>query len=174
MKKKFAWIGFFGFLIFAQNISAQERFIDVRQMMADELTSVKTSVANQNWMGAKESLQEAKTIWLNEVKPLVVEGVKTNEQFQEYFNRIGEVEKGLDGLDLLLAGHKVQEIDSKVNAIIWAISHQPRGFDVPQARYSTWDWIFGLSIGIGFCIFAFYFGLYLRRSYYHRYKKQGE
>lgn len=164
-------MGVLSFLILAPNISAQERFIDVRQMMADELTSVKTSVANQDWMKAKESFQEANTVWLNEVKPLIVEGVKTNEQFQEYFDRIREVEKNLNDLDLLLAGQKVQEIESKTNAIIWAISHRPRGFDVPQPRYSTWDWIFGLGIGIGFLVFAIYFGLYLRKSYYSRYKK---
>jgi hypothetical protein len=159
-------------LFFAQNAIAQEKIIDVRQNMADALTSVKTAVSQNDWAEALSSFNSAKDIWDNEVKPLLTEDEKTDKRFLEYFGRIGEVEDGLSSLAQLLAAKNTEEIEPKVNAIIWSISHHPPGFDVPKPVYQWWDWAFGLGIGLGWCVFAIFFGLYLRRSYYRRYKRE--
>jgi len=156
---------------FAQTIVAQEKFIDVRQAMADSLTSVKTAVKNNDWDGALANFQKGKSTWEQEVKPMITEGVKTDTQYEEYFKRIAEIEGNLNNLAQSLEARKSEDIEPKVNAIIWGISHHPRGFAVPKPRYTAWDWVFGLGIGIGFCLLATVFGLYLRRSYYRRYKK---
>ena len=159
-------------LLLAQSAIAQEKIIDVRQEMADNLTSVKTAVKDNDWVAAQDSFDKAKDTWQNEVKPLLVEDQKEEKpRFQEYFGRIGEVEENLDKLAQLVAGRDA-EIESQVNAIIWGISHHPKGFDVGPPKYSAWDWVFGLGIGLGWCVFAIFFGLYLRRSYYRRYAKQ--
>jgi hypothetical protein len=102
---------------------------------------------------------------------MITEGVKTNEQFREYFKRMAEIEENLNSLAQILEGKNTEGIESKANAVIWGISHHPRGFDLPKPRYSAWDWVFALGIGLGFCIFATVFGLHLRKSYYRRYKK---
>ncbi|MHC4104074.1 MAG: hypothetical protein ACYSR9_03980 [Planctomycetota bacterium] len=159
-------------LLLAQTLLAQEKIIDVRQEMADNLTEVKEAAARDDWAGAQNSFNKAKQTWQNEVKPLLVEDQAGKKRFSEYFGRMDEVEAGLNDLTQLLQTKKQPEIESKVNAIIWSISHHPRGFDVPEPRYSTWDWVFGLGIGLGFCLFAVVFGLYLRRSYYRRYARQ--
>ncbi len=160
-------------LFLAQNAIAQEKIIDVRQNMANELTSVKTAVSGNDWAEALSSFNKAKDIWQNEVKPLLVEDEKAEKpRFLEYFGRIDEVEEGLSGLAQSLQSSKETEIETKVNAIIWSISHHPRGFDVPEPVYKWWDWVFGLGIGLGWCVFAIFFGLYLRRSYYRRYKRE--
>jgi hypothetical protein len=159
-------------LFFAQNAIAQEKIIDVRQNMADALTSVKTAVGQNDLAEALNSFNNAKDIWDNEVKPLLIEDEKIEKRFLEYFGRIDEVEEGLSGLAQSLAAKKNEEVETKVNAIIWSISHHPRGFDVPKPVYQWWDWAFGLSIGLGWCVFAVFFGLYLRRSYYRRYKRE--
>jgi hypothetical protein len=103
---------------------------------------------------------------------MIVEGVKADEQFREYLERMAEVDEHLLSLSQSLEKKEAPQIEPEVNAVIWAISHHPRGFDVPQPRYSAWDWVFGLGIGIGFCLVAVVFGLYLRRSYYRRYGRQ--
>ena len=157
--------------VFARTIVAQEKFIDVRQAMADSLTSVKTAVKNNDWDGAFSHFQKAKSIWEQEVKPMITGGVKTDTQYEEYFKRIAEIQGNLNGLAQLLEARKSEDIEPKANAIIWGISHHPRGFAVPKPRYTAWDWVFGLGIGIGFCLLATVFGLHLRRSYYRRYKK---
>ncbi|UCF43409.1 MAG: hypothetical protein JSV99_00305 [Planctomycetota bacterium] len=159
-------------LLLAHNTIAQEKIIDVRQNMADALTSVKTAVSQNDWAEALSSFNSAKDIWADDVKPLLVEDEKTEKRFLEYFGRIGEVEDGLSSVGQLLAAKNTGEIEPKVNAIIWSISHHPRGFDVPAPVYKWWDWVFGLGIGLGWCAFAIFFGLYLRRSYYRRYKRQ--
>lgn len=170
MKKvSFFILGAF-FLLISQSAFSQEKFIDVRQKMADSLTSLKAAVKNNHLDLAISHFQKARQTWQQEVKPLVVEGVKTDEQYREYFNRMDEVEKNLNDLGQLLENNDDDQIESRVNAIIWGISHHPRGFDVPEPKYSLWDWVFALGIGIGFCIFAIFAGLYLRRSYYRRYK----
>jgi hypothetical protein len=161
-----------GVLSFVRNSLAQEKFIDVRQEMANRLTTVKTAaVAKTDWASALENFSKAKEIWESEVKPMINEGVKKDEQFREYFRRMPEIEANLNSLAQILEDKNTEGIESKVNAVIWGISHHPRGFDVPNPRYSIWDWVFALGIGVGFCIFATFFGLYLRRSYYRRYKK---
>ena len=160
-----------GVLSFALNSRAQEKFIDVRQEMANRLTAVKSAAAKTDWASALENLARAKDIWLGEVKPMINEGLKTDEKFSEYFKRMPEIEANLNSLAQILEDKNTEGIESKVNAVIWGISHHPRGFDVPNPRYSIWDWVFALGIGVGFCIFATFFGLYLRRSYYRRYKK---
>jgi hypothetical protein len=159
-------------LLLAQNAIAQEKIIDVRQSMADSLTSVKTAVSQNDWAEALNSFNSAKDTWDNEVKPLLIDDEKTEKRFLEYFGRIDEVEEGLSSLAQSLAAKKNEEVETKVNAIIWSISHHPRGFDVPEAVYKWWDWVFGLGIGLGWCVFAIFFGLYLRRSYYRRYKRE--
>ncbi len=151
----------------------QEKFNDVRQHMADRLTAVKTAVRAADRAAAQVNLAEAKKTWEAEVRPMIVDGVKTNGQFQEYFDRLGDVETNLTALAAELEAGETGRFESLVNAVIWAISHHPRGFDVPPPRYTAWDWVFGLSIGVGFCVFAVVFGLYLRRSYYRRYTRPG-
>jgi len=160
--------------IFAGLTVAQERFNDVRQKVADSLTALKTSVSSGDFENAQKHLDQAVSIWESEVKPMIREGVKSNEQFREYFERMDEVDRRLANLSQMLKTQETRELESEVNAVIWGISHHPRGFNVPQPRYSTWDWVFGLGIGIGFCGLAVVFGLYLRKSYYRRYKRQGE
>ena len=162
-----------GALLLAQAAFAQERFIDVRQEMADNLTSVKTAAKNNDWAAAQNSFNKAKDTWQNEVKPLLIEDQKEEKpRFLEYFGRMNEVEENLSKLAHLLESRKDADIESQVNAIIWGISHHPKGFEVGPPKYSAWDWVFGLGIGLGWCVFATFFGLYLRRSYYRRYKKQ--
>jgi hypothetical protein len=159
-------------LLLAQTLFAQEKIIDVRQEMADHLTEVKTAVSDNDWAKALSSFNKAKDVWQNEVKPLLIEDDKTEKRFSEYFGRMSEVEEDLNSLAQLLQSRKDTEIESQVNAIIWGLSHHPRGFEVGPPKYSVWDWVFGLGIGLGFCLFAVVFGLYLRRSYYRRYGKQ--
>jgi hypothetical protein len=151
--------------------SGQEKFNDVRQRLADSLTGVKTAAQAGDLASAQSNLKAALETWENDVKPMIVEGVRTNSQFQEYFDRMGEVDANLAALTLELEEGDSRKIETRVNATIWAISHHPRGFSVPPPRYTTWDWVFGLGIGVGFCVFAVVFGLHLRRSYYRRYVK---
>jgi hypothetical protein len=150
---------------------AQERFIDVRQAMADALTAAKNNAGKGDWAAAAAALESAGLIWRRDVKPLILEGVKTDPSYREYADRAGEVEGHLDGAATAAVGRNAAEVASRTNAAVWGISHHPRGFAVPAPRYTAWDWVFGLSIGIGFCVFATWFGLYLRRSYYGRYPK---
>lgn len=157
--------------ILASVAAAQDKFIDVRQVMADNLTAVKAAAARNEWDAAAGSYEKGRSLWLNEVKPLIVSGTKGDSQFKEYFDRMGDIEADLDRVGLSLKNGDAGEVEAAVNAVIWGISHHPRGFDVPAARYTVWDWIFGLGIGIGFCVFAVLFGLRLRRSYYRRYKE---
>jgi hypothetical protein len=149
----------------------QERFNDVRQRMADFLTAVKTDANTADFDSAEENLSAGGRAWTEDVKPLILEGVRTSDQFQEYFERIAEVEDGLAEVAREIERRDPREVERSVNAVIWAISHHPRGFYIPQPRYTAWDWVFGLSIGIGFCILAVVSGLYLRRSYYRRYSR---
>jgi predicted metal-binding transcription factor (methanogenesis marker protein 9) len=124
----------------------------------------------------KEALEDTQGD-LDQVKEILREkGVKKIEdapgKFKEYVDRIDQVEAGLAELRRLLKDNKSEEVPAHVNAIIWSISHHPRGFDVPPPVYKWWDWVFGLGIGLGWCVFAIFFGLYLRRSYYRRYKRE--
>jgi len=160
-------------LFVIQPAFGQEKFNDVRQQMADRLTAVKAAIRDADRAAAQANLAEAQKTWEAEVKPMIVEGAETNGQFQEYFDRIQDVENNLTALAAELEAGEAGRIESLVNAVIWGISHHPRGFDVPPPRYTAWDWVFGLSIGVGFCVFAVVFGLYLRRSYYRRYAKPG-
>lgn len=173
MRKILFLAGILSLLFLAPVLMAQEKFIDVRQKMADNLTEVKKAIRiHNNWEEAADYFNRVKSIWEGEVKPIIVEGIKRDSQFKEYFERMKQVDEDLSHLEQLLGNKTDQEIEQKANAIIWAISHHPRGFDVAKPRYSLWDWAFGLGIGIGFCLFATFFGLYLRRSYYRRYKRE--
>jgi len=159
------------FLLFSSVLYSQERFIDVRQKMADALTQVKNDALLANWSKVETSLAEVENIWLTEVKPMITEEVKKDSQYQEYLNRLEEVEMNLNRLKETLKSRDQDKMETLVNATIWAISHHPRGFKVPPPRYSIWDWVFALTIGLGFCFLAIWFGLYLRRSYYRRFPK---
>jgi hypothetical protein len=174
MRKTIVLLSLAVLLTFSLSLWSQEKFIDVRQAMADHLASVKKFWGERDRAKANEEFEKAQEVWQKDVKPMIIEGEKTSEQFREYYERIAEVEAGLDKLGGLLESGTAQEIDPVANAIIWAISHHPRGFNVPKPRYSVWDWVFGLGIGIGFCLFAIFFGRHLRRSYYRRYEKGGE
>jgi hypothetical protein len=171
MKKAFPIAFLAGLLTISLPGVCQERFNDVRQSMADLLTTVKTASGSADFDSARRDLSAALRVWKEDIKPLILEGIRTNDQFQEYFDRIPEVETGLAELDLEIGRNDRQAVESRVNAVIWAISHHPRGFDIPQPRYTAWDWVFGLTIGIGFCILAVVSGLTLRRSYYRRYSR---
>jgi hypothetical protein len=165
------FLAFLAVLALVPAAPAQEKFIDVRQAMADALTAVKTAALKGDWEAAAASLESARTIWTRDVKPLILEGVKTDAAYKEYADRIGEVEGQVESAAAAIEGRNASEAAARVNAAIWGLSHHPRGFDIPQPRYSAWDWVFGLSIGIGFCVFAAWSGLYLRRSYYGRYPR---
>ncbi|UCE99428.1 MAG: hypothetical protein JSV82_09765 [Planctomycetota bacterium] len=189
--KKFVYLVAAGsLLLFVQTVVAQQdelKFIEFRQEFADNLTSVKNAVRENDWVTAQQSFDQAKDEWENQVKPMIVEGrqeeiekarqegIENPEdapgKLKEYSDRIGEVEENFSKLAQLLKNKEVQGLELTINAIIWGISHQPRGFDIPHRTYSVWDWVFGLGIGGGFCIFAIVAGLYLRRSYYRRYQK---
>jgi hypothetical protein len=158
-------------LVFGRMTFGQEKFNDVRQFLADSLTGVKTAARAADLAAARKDLKAALEAWENDVKPMIVEGVRTNSQFQEYFDRMGDVDTNLAALAVELEEGDSQKIETRVNATIWAISHHPRGFSVPPPRYTIWDWVFGLGIGLGFCVFAIIFGLHLRRSYYRRYAR---
>jgi hypothetical protein len=171
MKKALPIAFVMGVLMASHHGVCQERFNDVRQGMADLLTAVKTASSSADYDAARTDLAGALRVWTEDVKPFILEGVRTNDQFQEYFDRIPEVEAGLAEIAREIERGDRQAVESRANAIIWAISHHPRGFDIPQPRYTAWDWVFGLTIGIGFCILAVVSGLYLRRSYYRRYSR---
>ncbi len=160
-------------LMFTGRALAQEKFIDVREDMAASLTKVKESAAEGNWSVARENLNKAKDIWKDEVKGLILEDQGKGKRFQEYFDRINEIKTGLETVRQSLRRKKADAVKTAVNAVIWSISHQPRGFDVDPPRYTAWDWVFALTIGFGFIIFTIFFGLYLRRSFYRRYEKAG-
>jgi hypothetical protein len=174
MRRRNLFLLAFSFLFLSQVGLSQEKFNDVRQQMADHLTAVKTSLRANDRQVAMGHFAAAKRVWEDDVKPMITEGVKTNSQFQEYFDRLAEVDGHFVSLAQELESGEVKQVESRVNAMIWAISHHPRGFKVPPPRYTAWDWVFGLGIGVGFCVFAAFFGLYLRRSYYRRYQKQGK
>jgi len=150
---------------------AQEKFIDVRQAMADALTAAKEAAGKADWPAAQAAFAKGADIWSAQVKPLIDEGLKTSADFKEYADRTDEVDGNLAGAAAAVETQNAAELAVKVNAAIWGISHHPRGFDVPQPRYTVWDWVFALGIGLGFCVFAVCFGLYLRRSYYSRYPR---
>ncbi|MHC4068236.1 MAG: hypothetical protein ACYS18_05075 [Planctomycetota bacterium] len=160
------------FLILPCSLSAQEKFIDVRQEMADNLSEVKKNISADDWASALENFNKTKNIWSTEVITLLNEDQQTEKRFSEYFERINSIQADIDSLALLITQKKTDQIESKVNHIIWGISHHPQGFDVPDPVYTVWDWVFGLGIGLGFCVFITCFGLYLRKSYYRRYAKQ--
>jgi hypothetical protein len=161
----------FSLLVFGQMAFGQEKFNDVRQSLADSLTGVKEAAGAGDLAAARKDFQTALETWERDVKPMIIEGVRTNSQFQEYFDRMAEVDADLAALGSELEEGVSQEIETRVNATIWAISHHPRGFSVPPPRYTVWDWVFGLGIGLGFCVFVIFFGLHLRRSYYRRYAR---
>ena len=192
MKKFIYLFAAAGLLLFTRTLVAQHEelaFIEIRQELADNLTAVKKAVKDDDWANAQQSFDRAKDEWEDKVKPMIIEGreaeVETSRnegienpedafgKLKEYSDRMGEVETNLGKLALLLKNKEADEVETTVNAIIWAISHQPRGFDVPKRTYSVWDWVFGLGIGGGFCIFAIVAGLHLRRSYYRRYQRLG-
>jgi len=162
---------FLAIILLFNSLQAQEKFIDVRQRMANELSKVKVQAEARNWEKARAILAEALSTWSIEVRPLIVEGLKKDSQFQEYYNRLPEVEGSLKKISESVQSGNTESVVNLVNATIWAISHHPRGFDVLPPRYTVWDWVFALSIGLGFCIFAIWFGWYLRRSYYRRFPR---
>jgi hypothetical protein len=150
---------------------AQEKFIDVRQAMADRLTEAKAAAVKGDFEAARASLDLGRNAWSRDVKPMIEENAPKNRDYREYFDRIGAVEADLAAAAEALGTRDSSGFEKRVNAAIWGISHHPRGFDVPAPRYTAWDWVFALAIGLGFCAFAIWFGLYLRRSYYSRYPR---
>jgi len=173
MKRKYRLITAALILFIAGTVFAQEKFIDVREDMAKNLTQVKKLAGESKWEEAKAALLTAKDIWNNEVKTLILEDQNKEKRFSEYFNRMNKIETNLENVSVPLKGEDVVEIEKSVNAAIWSISHHPAGFNVPSREYTVGDWIFGLSIGFGTIILAIFFGLYLRRSFYKRYAKAG-
>jgi hypothetical protein len=189
--KKFIFLLVVGIPVFSiQTAFAQVdelAFIEIRQEFADSLTAVKNAVKANDWLLAQQSFDRAKKSWESDVKPIIVKGRKEEIEkarqagvenpesepgkLKEYSDRIGAVEENLGKIAQFLTGQKGEEIEPTINATIWEISHQPRGFDIPHRTYSVWDWVFGLGIGLGFCAFAVVTGLYLRRSYYRRYRR---
>ena len=150
---------------------AQEKFIDVRQAMADRLTEAKAAAVKGDFDAARASLDLGRDAWTRDVKPMIEENAPKNVDYQEYFDRIGPVEADLAAAAEALETRDPAGFEKRVNAAIWGISHHPRGFNVPAPRYTAWDWVFALAIGLGFCGFAIWFGLYLRRNYYSRYPR---
>lgn len=159
------------FLAAVPGVLAQERFIDVRQAMADRLTEGKAAAAKGDFDAARASLDLGREAWTRDVKPMIEENAPKNADYKEYLDRIGAVEADLAAASEALAARDAAGFEKRVNAAIWGISHHPRGFSVPAPRYTAWDWVFALGIGLGFCGFAIWFGLYLRRNYYSRYPR---
>src|SRR4030042_4269749 len=101
MKKSFVVVAWLLSRLVIPAARGQEKFIDVRQNMADNLSGVKTAVKEADWDGALEKFRTARQIWEVDVKPIITEGVKSDTQFQEYFDRIGEGEAGLNSTGTL-------------------------------------------------------------------------
>jgi hypothetical protein len=152
-------------------VAAQDKFIDVRQAMADSLTAAKEAGIKSDWIAARAALEKGAGLWIGEIKAMINEGLATNTDFKEYADRIAEVDGNLIAADAAVEARDSVQLSAKINAAIWGISHHPRGFDVPPPRYTAWDWVFALAIGLGFCALAIWFGLYLRKSYYSRYPR---
>jgi len=160
-----------GLALLTTAAAAQEKFIDVRQSMADSLTAAKAAGGKSDWTAARTALEKGAGLWIGEIKPMINEGLRSNADLQEYANRIAEVDGNLVAADAAVEARDAVQLSIKINAAIWGISHHPRGFDVPPPRYTAWDWVFALVIGLGFCALAIWFGLYLRKSYYSRYPR---
>jgi hypothetical protein len=160
-----------GLALLTTAAAAQEKFIDVRQAMADSLTAAKEAGTKADWAAARAALEKGADLWFKEIKPMINEGLSSNSDLQEYANRIAEVDGNLVAADAAVEARDAVLLSTKINAAIWGISHHPRGFDVPPPRYTAWDWVFALVIGLGFCALAIWFGLYLRKSYYSRYPR---
>jgi len=173
MKKIICLTAIILMLFVAGNAVAQEKFIDVREDMAKNLTQVKKLADEAKWEDAKTTLLTAKDIWANEVKTLILEDQNKGKRFSEYFDRLAVIETNLEDISSYLTAKDAAKTEETVNATIWSISHQPAGFKTPPQEYTAGDWIFGLSIGFGTIILAIVFGLYLRRSFYKRYAKAG-
>ena len=171
MRKLFFLFAFVVLLIFDRQSFAQEKFDETREEMASYLTSIKKAAKESIWDEALTSLKDAKNIWYNQIKVLIVQDQEKGKRFQEYFNRMDEIEANLDNIEKILDEKNLHEIESAINQTIWSISHHPRGFEVPKPKNTVWDWVFALTIGIGYCIGITFFGLYLRKSFYRRYKK---
>jgi len=173
MKKIIYLIALMLALLVAGNAVAQEKFIDVREDMAKNLTQAKKLAGEANWKEAGALLATSNDTWNNEVKPLILEDQNGSKRFTEYFNRLAEIETNLSNIASALNKMDAEKAKEAVNATIWSISHQPAGFNAPYRAYTTGDWIFGLSIGFGTIFLSIWFGLYLRKSFYKRYAKAG-
>jgi hypothetical protein len=155
----------FSFSLFSQTVFDQER-----ENMAMDLTQIKILTEKNNWLKSDSLLQSVQSRWKEEVLPIILEDHMDEKRFDQYYQRIDRIDQQLNLIENQIKNRQKKDLDSLVNLTIWSISHHPRGFDVPEERYTLKDWIFGLSIGFGYLLFAILFGLHLRRTFYKEIK----
>jgi len=160
---------------------AEAMALEARKAMAGHMNTLR-GLGPAGGLKPEESLAAARALWLERVKPWMEgEARKYRElagkesglhaDFQERLarrmdSRIGTVERGLAGIEKALAeGKGPRELDESAREIIWALSHQPEGFEAPPADYTWEDWAVALGIGFGHLGLVLLIAFYLRRRY---------
>lgn len=137
-----------------------------------------------------ESLRSARPLWAEKVRPWMEGSAKAsrNEAAQqsgplrEFYerlaarmeSRIETVEREMGRIEeALVKGARVQDLDEAarsrvddgIREIVWALSHQPEGFEAPEPTYTWKDWAIALGIGFGHLTIVLFVAVYLRRRY---------
>jgi hypothetical protein len=141
----------------SQQAADQKDYLKLLQKIADELTKCKEFALIGDWSEARVHLKNAEVLW-TEVKPAFL--LDENRK-----GRVNEVEDRFENISCSIDEKDPKRVELETNACIWAMSHQPEGFKVEFTKFSALDWVFALTIGLGYDCFAICWGLHLRRSY---------